>query len=288
MLVGIDKGTTYTKDNQGNIIRSTIIENHGGILLDNKIVVDIFGKSYIVGEKGRYGTDLMKAHHENTKILVYTILGLSDRNYKIVSDVVLGLPIGMYARQKEEMKAIFNDKSTDIKINGSEKNIEIKRCEVFPESAGAFYTQSEQSGLVVDIGGLSVDNAQFENGKLQKYSTYSMGTMKLYNKLANRLNGEYDLSLTEWDIPSIFTEGLHIHGKKMDLNISDIIDTHVVEIIERLKLDYDVKRENIMITGGGSLLLGGYIKRYIPHAKKLDCNFANARGFKRIGEVLFK
>lgn len=292
MTRGIDKGTTFTKDDQGNIIKSTIRENGEDILLDKKLIVDIFDKSYIVGEKGRYGTDLMKAQHENTKVLVYTILALGSSQTTIIENVVLGLPIGMYIKNKDEMKSVFEDKVVHMRLNKQKKIIQIKNCEVFPESAGAFYTQNEENGLVIDIGGLSIDNALFEKGKLVKFSTYSMGTMKLYNTIANDINSDYGLSLTEWDIPDKLENGLEIDGEKvdlyLDLNLGKTIDNHATDIIERLKLDYDIRKENVILTGGGSLLLHNYFKKNIPQVRLLDPQFANAKGFKNVGEVLFK
>ena len=288
-IKGIDKGTTFTKDNEGNIIRSTVKEIDEDILLNNKMVIEMNEKKYIIGESGNYSTDLMKANHENTKILVYTIIAMSCKESYIKTDIILGLPVGLYGKQKENMKKLFKNTSIDLKVNGKKKLIEINRVEIFPEAAGAFYTQSRENALILDFGGLSIDTALFENNKLKKYSTYSMGTMKLYSKLANRINGDYDLSLTEWDIPKILEEGLFIYGKRQNINVDDIIEAHILEIIQRLKLEYDLKViNNILLTGGGSILLEDYIRKYIPQAIRIESIFANAKGFRTIGEVLFK
>jgi len=287
MILGIDKGTTFTKTSEGQIIRSTIRENDHDILIDNKLLVGLSGRKYIVGERGNYSSDLMKAEHENTKVLIYTMIALSKDKKYIDTDLVVGLPIGLYARQKENMKKLI-DKHLDISINGIEKHIEIGRIEVFPEGAGAYYTQEEKDCLIIDIGGLSIDTALFDNGKLTKYSTYSMGIMKLYNKIANRVNSQFDLSLTEWDVPNILKKGLYIYGQKMPIDVESLIKAHTLEIIERLKLEYDIKLLNVLITGGGAILLEEYFKLDILQSKVLGDQFSNAKGFKKIGEVIFR
>ena len=292
MLLGIDKGTTYTKSSEDKIIRSTIRKDNNDILIDNKLAVELSGEKFIVGEQGNYSTDLLKASHDNTRLLVYTMIALSVEKRYIETDLVVGLPIGLYAKQKNNMKQLFTSNlSTHIKINNRDQYIKINRIEVFPEGAGAFYCQQKKDALVIDIGGLSIDTALFQNTKLQKYSTYSMGIMKLYSKIANSLNSLYDLSLTEWDIPDILQNGLFIYGQEMPIDFQGLIKEHVLQIIERLKLEYDIKAiRNVLLTGGGSLLLRNYINTYIPQATLLNshCQFDNAKGFKAIGEVVFK
>ncbi|MTI47861.1 MAG: ParM/StbA family protein [Firmicutes bacterium] len=288
MLRGIDKGTTYTKDNLGNILKSTIKEVKDEALLDGKTIVEYECKKYIVGEKGNYSTDLEKANHKNTKIMVYTMLAIGSMEKYITTNLVLGLPIGLYSNHKEKMKNLFKNDFANITVNDKEKFIKITGIEVFPEAAGAYYNQPHRNCLIIDLGGLSIDTADFENGKLIKHSTYSMGTMKLYSKIANRLNSIYDLNFTEWNIPRVFDEGLYIYGERQDLDVDDILESHTLEIIERLKLEYDLKAyKNICLTGGGSILLESYLKRYMPQCEPIESIFANARGFYNVGKVIF-
>lgn len=292
-MLGIDKGTTYTKTDKGLIIRSiirTFRENE--VMLNNeKTLVEYEGEKYIVGEKGNYSTDLMKSEHKNTKILILTAIGLTYSDSYITTDIVTGLPIALYSKQKEKMKEnLQKDTVHQIRINNQNKLIKLANIEVFPESAGAFYSQDKhQDGLVVDIGGLSIDIALFERRKLIKYSTYPMGIMKLYSKIANYINSQHDLALTEWDIENIVKEGLYLDGKKVDIDFSFLIREHIEEIMERLKLEYDLRTiRNILLTGGGSILLNRTIREQIPQATVLpNSQFSNVRGYANIGRVIF-
>jgi len=293
-VLGVDKGTTYTKTDRGLIIRSTVrTYRKNEVLLDNeKNIVEYEGSKYIVGEKGNYSTDLMKSQHENTKLLILTAVGLSFTDRFIETNIVTGLPIALYSSQKQQMKDMLQRDSThQITINGQKKYIRFPNIEVFPESAGAFYSQSEYTdALIVDIGGLSIDIALFEKGKLIKYSTYPMGVMKLYSKITNYINSQYDLSLTEWDMEKVLNEGLYIYGERVELNYDYLIKEHIEEIIERLKLEYDLKIiANVLLTGGGSQWIYKHFQQYIPQAKLMaNSQFSNVIGYRNIGKVIFR
>lgn len=290
-MIGVDKGTTYTKTDKQLCIRSTIrkFQENDIILNEDKILFEMDGQKWIVGEKGNYSTDLMKSKHLNTKIMVLLTLGMSFPDEYIITDLVTGLPIGLYSTQKQYMKSMFHNTNFEIKINGKRKNIRIKNAEVFPESAGAFYSQSDyKDALIIDIGGLSIDTALFKDKKLQKYSTYCMGIMKLYSKIANKLNAEHDLSLSEWDIENTIKEGLYIYGKRVDMGVDELIAEHCKEIVERLSLEYDLKSiKNVLITGGPAEWLENYLP--IPQKQIMrQSQYSNAVGYRNIGQVLFR
>lgn len=294
MVIGIDKGSTYTKSSKGIILKSTVRPYYDNeVNLNNEMnIVEIFREKFVVGGIGNYSTDLMKAQHEDTRILTYTAIAKSLDEEYIKTSVILGLPIGLYSKQKSKMKELFKLKElVDIKINGKKKYIVIDNLEVFPEAAGAFYNQEdEKDGLIIDIGGLSVDTALFKDKKLIKYSTYSMGIMKLYSKIANDINSEFDLSLMEWDIEDILKDGLYIYGKKEPVRSEELISAHVKAIIERLKLEYDLKAiNNIFVTGGGGIMCYNYLKPYMPQSRLMDkSQTSNVYGFEKIGQALFK
>lgn len=290
LLLGIDKGSSYTKTNEGLCIRSTVRKNADDILLNEKTCIEINNQNYIIGEGGDFATDLIKAKDKNTKILTLSTIALSSKEEFIEAKIVLGLPIGMFKNQKDEMKNIISLYDVyKIYVNGKKRYVQVQDIAVFPECAGAFYSQSiYKDCLLIDIGGLSVDTAYFEEKKLKKYSTYSMGTMKLYSKIANKLNSEHDLSLTEWDIPKKIKDGLFIYGNQVDLGIDDILYNHAKEIVNRLKLEYDVKTYKCLLAGGGSVVLEKYIKEFIPQTILIDePQFSNAIGFANIGRVMF-
>ncbi|MBN4062807.1 ParM/StbA family protein [bacterium AH-315-E09] len=289
-IIGVDKGSAYTKTSTGFSVKSTVRElNENDLILNGSMTVELEGKKYVIGEEGNFATDLSKADHEETKILTLTAIANSFPGEFIETNLVVGLPIGNFSRQKDKMKKIFEDQIVKMKVNNEKKAIVIENVAVFPEAAAVFYMQNKKDCLIIDIGGLSVDNALFEEGNLTKHSTYSMGVMKLNTKIANELNAEYDLSLTSWSVEKIINEGLFVYGKQVPINEERIIESHVLEIVEKIKLEYDVKAiENIVLAGGGSFLCASFFKKHMPQLEVIEnSRFSNAIGFEKIGEKMF-
>lgn len=292
MIIGVDKGTTFTKDSNYNNIKSTVKQvNSNDILIDqNTIQLTYKNTTYIIGENGNYETDLTKSKQANTLLLILAMLSQYEDRY-LDTNIVTGLPIGLYSSQKEEMKNMIQG-SHDIIINNRDKIINIRGCEIFPESAGAFYSQTEiRDALVIDVGGLSIDISLFKNRKLISYSTYKLGSMKLYSQIANYINSEYDLSLVEWDIEEILNNGLFLYGEKQDIYnpINEIITQFTQEIINRLKLEYDLKTINNIMLAGGCKIIHDKLRASFKHAKPMHKpQFANAIGYKNIGRLLFR
>ena len=289
--IGVDKGSAYTKTSTGFSVKSTVRElGENDLILNGSMVVELEGKKYVIGEEGNFATDLSKAEHVETKILTLFAIANSYPEEHIKTNLVVGLPIGNFSRQKEKMKKIFEDQIVKMKVNDEKKTIIVENVAVFPEAAAVFYMQPKQTCLIIDIGGLSVDNALFEGGNLVKHSTYSMGVMKLNTKIANELNSEYDLSLNSWSVEKIISEGLFIFGKQVQINEEKIIESHVLEIVEKIKLEYDIKAiENIILAGGGSFLCASFFKIHMPQLEVIEnSRFSNAIGFAKIGEKMFK
>jgi plasmid segregation protein ParM len=117
-----------------------------------------------------------------------------------------------------------------------------------------------------------------------------MGMLKLYSKIANRVNSEYDLSKTEWDIEELIKTGLYIYGQKVDMGVDELAIEHCKEIIERMSLEYDLKSiKNILLTGGPAEWIDKYIAYDLPQRSVMkNSQYSNAIGYRNIGQVLFK
>lgn len=298
MIIGVDRGTAYTKNSLGDVFKSTVRKHREtDIHLDPQkhIVVDYKGEKYVIGEDGNYQTNLQKSSNEHTKLLVLVSLARATNESFAKFKMITGLPIARYAQEKKLMKSIFDKNEIHaITVNGEHRKIHVEKHEVYPESAGAFaFQRSTDTGIVIELGGVSVDVSLFTNKELKKFSTYPMGMMKLYSKIANYLNSKYDLSYTEWDIPSVLANGLDIYGRKQTLDIGVIVAEHVKAVIERLELEYDVKTNKVLLAGGGfmengELNLVEAIKKYLPHATTIEpLQFANALGYEAVGRSIW-
>ena len=159
MILGIDRGTTYTKTNLfKEPFRSTVRKaSSDDDISRGSIIVDYQNQRYIIGEKGEFETDLMKSKDKNTLLLTLVSIALSTGDEIINAKIVTGLPIGYYGEQKNELKQMLNGTFHNITINGINKSIKINRAEVFPEAAGAFFSVELNNALIIDVGGISVD-----------------------------------------------------------------------------------------------------------------------------------
>lgn len=294
-IIAVDKGTAYTKTSELISFKSTIREyNSKELNFDqDKIIIEFLNKQYVIGENGRTNTNLFKSQQEETKLLILTSIALSyPKERYLKAHLTTGLPIGRVGYEKENMKKLFQYTSNRITVNSYPYIIDIGRTEIFPESASSFYLlKNIDNCLIVDIGGLSIDTALYAKGKkLSKYSTYRLGIMPLYREIANYIGSKYSLTLDEWLVHDILIDGLSIDGKKVDLDISKIVNNYLRKIIQALEFDYNIPSiQNIFLTGGGGIFLYSYIKELIPRVQLMEnSRFTNVLTYKLLGEVLFR
>jgi hypothetical protein len=295
MIIGVDQGYVNTKDSEGNIFPSRISTE--GYMIGESTQVKIDGKTYLVGE-GNIEVELNKVNKELTRVCILTALAQSSD--QVEYQVVGGLPIGLYKTQKEQLKEmLLSNRRVEMEYNRQRRVISITRAEVFPQAAGIFYTldrreyEEYNSVVITDIGGRSIDFALFEriNGKwkLTRYSTIMEGTLTLYSKVINLVNPRFELSLKVEDGETVLRKGLHIYGEKQDLSfLKQLIADHVEAIYRELFLSYPIQTSKHVLGGGGAHLFKDIVSRKIPGTIIApNSQFANAIGFKRVGEALW-
>lgn len=293
-VIAVDKGTAYTKTSNLISFKSTIREYNTNELnfSQDKIIVEYLNKKYVIGENGRTNTNLFKSEQEETKLLVLAAIILSNPNERYFkTHLVTGLPIGRIGYERDYMKRLFQYTSNKIIMNNTPYTVDIGRTEIFPEGASSFYyIQDVNEGLIIDIGGLSIDTALYtKNKKLSKYSTYRLGVLPLYREIANYIGSKYSLTLNEWAVNDILENGLSIDGVKVDLDVSDIISCYLQQIIQALEFDYNIPSiQNIFITGGGGMFLYSYMKNIMSRVQLMkNARYSNVLSYRLLGEVLF-
>ena len=104
-VIGVDKGSIITNTSKGYELLSTVryLDDDEINLDKSKTVVEFRGKKLVIGESGNFASDLMKADQENTPAVVYTAIAKSIQDEHIETNLVLDLPIRLYAKNKEKM-----------------------------------------------------------------------------------------------------------------------------------------------------------------------------------------
>ncbi len=303
--IGIDKGSTYTKDSDSNIFKSVVALANDEFGINKSDIFALDNNYFTVGDKALkknydYATDLLKTEQYNTKVCIYYALSKfkSDQilEYGLVN---LGLPIGKYFHYKNNYKNMFVlGKPVPVMVNRIIKNISIHRVEVIPESSGIFYSQdvsefANKKVIVIDIGGLSVDISIYYDCEITNtYDTFDMGMMHPYQLIIGKINNLYDTNFTAWDIEGMLKNGLYLMGKdytdEFKYIANSVFENHTKEIVNKLKLLTNINDAYaVLLGGGGGKVLEKYFVKYAPHAKLIDdYQFANAKIFNEIGKVM--
>ncbi|GIW49221.1 MAG: hypothetical protein KatS3mg079_697 [Caloramator sp.] len=174
-----------------------------------------------------------------------------------------------------------------ISLNGIDKKIIIEDVEVYPEGLGAI--ESSFDGIIIDIGGRTTDIAEIENMKVKNPFSLPVGTMNLYSDFIKVINDKHSLDLKINDVDRILRNGLKIYGEEKDISFAlEVFREYVEKIISELQINYSIKTHDIKLTGGGAVLLAKAFLKRLPNAEIVDNPFfANAIGFKKVGESIW-
>lgn len=296
-VCAIDHGYHSMKIYDGNKLirfKSRIEESNDSINQNNTFRIQHNDKTYIVGD-GAANNYIEYDKTANEYNQIFTMAGLGKimeddyEDYKIVA----GYPLNLYSANKGIFAKYLKTNNTVFTIDGLYKRIKIDDCLVFPQGAGSLfvnpnYYRNKLIGII-DIGGLTINLSIFNNLNLQTSSVTSInqGCIILFNKLRKTLNSTFSLNIQEYQIPNILKEGLSINGEKQ--KCEDIIDDVMMEHCNLIKAEcrrynWDVETLDILLTGGGALVLDGYLQKIFPQAHIADNPvYSNVLGFYEIG-----
>lgn len=288
-IVGLDLGYTYTKTSNMDIFPSLCTKTEP-LLGGQPVTFD--GETYYVGD-GTGTVDLNKIDAEVTKACLFYALSLmSDKDINLVT----GLPISQYRTQEQEFKdMILSNRFKSVSANGKTKMVYINDVIVFPQGAGALYSQDINSdAIVIDVGGRTVDIAYFElnkeKRKLEKSGTLYSGMLSLYTEIIAQVNTKYELSLPPKYAEHVLLNGLTIEGEEQDISfLAPTIAEHVDKICEEVRVNYPHKTTDIYLCGGGGEILYRAFDRRFKGIKLMEnSQFANAIGFRKVGEAIWQ
>lgn len=251
--------------------------------------VIINGEGYFVGDLAKRegmsrGFQKQKIDESRTKALVLTGIYLSNHNPYIEVNLVTGTPISDYQNQKKDIEEYLKG-SYRIKIQGQEqKQININNVKVFPEGAGAYFSQvlnnegkafnselAAQRVGIVDVGYKTFNLAVFENLKfIDKLSaTFNLGMHQAFNMIYKRLSRTDDI--TPEQAENITT------GPEFELLAN--------RIRGEINKFWGTTSFKILLSGGGAYLL----KDYFPEFEVVSSpEYANALGYFKITQMLYR
>jgi len=298
-VCAIDHGYDSIKASDGNSLftfKSKIEETTETINTNKTYKITYDNKTYIVGDGANSNyIEYDKTANDYNKI--YTLVALSKfmdvhsnhESFKIVT----GYPLNLFNTNKNIFAKYLKSYDIPFEIDGVCKRISIDDCVVFPQGAGSLFINPNEYKdkviCIIDIGGITANCCIFDNLNLQSSSmfTANLGTIILYNKLKKVLNSKFTTNIQEYEISNILENGLVINGEKQSCNqlIDDILFEHCKLIkAECRKYNWNIETLDIILTGGGSLVLDGYLQQVFPQAKIIDNPVtSNVLGFYNIG-----
>jgi len=302
MIIGYDGGYGNIKTSEGVIFQSKMsLFDRSLDRNSNSLEVEYEGRKFIVG-KGSYETDLNKITKESSKIFMLTALALSgkERDFKVVA----GLPIQQYKKQMVDLKReLLSYSGSVITVAQHKRTLIVDDVSIFPQCVAAYYSLSSKQlkelgksdVIIVDIGARTVDIAllSYEGNSrkrsVEKYSTINEGTLSLYSDFVSEINLKLDLDYRVEDADKILRNGIYVKGVQKDLKFTkDVIYTHANEISKELDLNYPVKTGSMLLVGGGSLLIGGILRKRYKSIIVEQAQFSNANGLREVGKQLWQ
>jgi plasmid segregation protein ParM len=292
MIIGVDLGNYGVKTSERLSFLSKISDMES-FTEENKTIYE--GRKLYVGA-GEFSTDWDKSMKENTLPLLFTALARSSKEN--IFQVVLGLPIQQYKKNKDKLKEfIERDRGKTLQIGDNIRDIIISDIEIAPEGASAYYNLSTDNRklisnkplTIIDIGGRTTDVCLFQDKKIKVFKTIPVGMLNIYTDIVAEVNSRYTESFKLEDGESILKEGLFLYGEYKDINfVKPIVQRHFNSIYKELQLNFELSKGYVLLTGGGSLILKRPFQNRIKNLIiSEDPIFDNVMGFKRVGEQLW-
>lgn len=287
-IIGLDMGTYNFKSNKEFICRSVYSTNtkynvrNGGIL-------ELNGERYQMGV-GKFDAEIIKADRDNLPLFLYALAMSTDKeDVKIV--------VGMPNYQLEEDVHVNKMKNKFIgefnfSLNGEKRKLNVLDMKIFPEGMGAYYTitndLSDKDVVLIDIGGSTFNVLLFKNNEFIKADTLPFGSLNLLNDIRSHVMGLHGGRHTIDDIGNYMKRGrVGKSDDKMEY-VVDLAQKYIDELMTLLTLEYSAGSVDYFISGGGVEVFSGAIIKNIGDVGLIkDYVFANANGFKMIGDVIY-
>lgn len=300
MILGLDNGYMYTKTSENVMFMSTVKRGKDIDINKETLQVNIDGIDYIVGsEDGSLVADNNKIDSIVTEICTFTAIAKSFPESTFIEvEVVVGLPVNYYSKQKDAFKQKLLSYGTKrVKIgNNHSQDIRITKADVFPQSAGVVFLNAKDlkndDTFIIDIGGGTIDCSYFKGLKLVDKATYAKGMITLYSQLVQKINTDFDTNFDKLELDEKFRKGYINTSTNGKVDIVKMYENDFINHVEKLSTDikYDFKTINnmdhILVIGGGGIRLFDKLQKFFPKAKLVDnAQFSNAVAFKYMGEM---
>ena len=209
-----------------------------------------------------------------------------------------GLPIAHYRKNDiERLIRYYNQymaSGIHFQYNDYQFSFTMDNCMIYPQGGAAAACISPSSlsqyriYYIFDIGGYTVDVAQFMSGTPQKdVRSLDLGIIILYDGIIEKLFKDYDIQADYNVIEDVLCERPHVLGDVAEKVIKDMALRHATKILSALRqAKVAFTSYPCIFVGGGSIVL----KKYILDSSMIRRDIiyfsadtrANAKGYAKL------
>jgi len=322
VFIAIDSGKSYTKgviridEKVEQVIfrtKSQEVQNDMNMdLMRNTDMITIDGKKYLIGESvSEDNTDYELTKHNNAHFvaILLAITKLLDKTpHSTMAKVhlALNLPASIYLNddKKQSFERYLKNEGRvfGVEVNGKPYAFSIDNVLALPEALGGLFIDMDEyrdkKVTFVDVGSFNMGllEANRLTPNIDKMISSSHGINMLRATINSALTRNFGVTFYDEDIDDFLqTKIVRVNGIEQadaTLIIDNLMRDHVLKMIkfaESRKIQLK-SQENVVIVGGGSYVLGKYIKEQLPHASILpleEAQFANVLSYLQILEAKY-
>lgn len=246
-------------------------------------------------------------HRDKTEDERFWILSLFAIAYEIEAldayspnlmriQLAIGLPPAHYGAQYAQFVDYFGNRGA-VRFEFQKKvySIYIEKVLCFPQSYAAAVTMlkavsSSPKSLIIDIGGVTADYLQLQNGAgdLSVCDSLENGVIILYNRIKSKVSAELDMLLEEAEIDAVLAgQKDHVPGAVADV-VEQQAQAFVNDLFSTLRERMLELRSGIVVfVGGGAILLRRQIEASgkIGNVLFVEDIRANVKGFELLYQL---
>ncbi len=301
--IGLDIGTNYTKATKDGkkvtIFPSIVVygeEKDWSLKGEEKEVY--VGEEALAIIQSLENVEAMRPLHEG-RLMHQSYMELARHALKVLDTnpdtIATGLPV---KSSKSEREALARDLKEQLKVEPL----------IFPEPVGTLAHLGIDTGVCVDIGFGTTDIVVLSHMEYLRGDTLLVGVDWLYENIEVLVRNSVGISITPEELTGLLTTDCEVgrvrSGKRITISQKDISSEYeklmkswIERIVSRTKLMLEGLSttivDNLVLTGGGSLLPGVYeeFSRSFEEVAKVtrpdDPVTSNARGYYALAKILF-
>ena len=295
MYAGIDLGTTYVKTHTGLSFPSGISNKYIDMASN---VMSLGNGKYameLLNEKSDYGVNVNKSLNSNIYLnYIYALYKLSQTEDAMYKNAVVGLPCSQWKVEDivNDYRGLLNlQNPIKVKVNNIEKTIQVDNIDIAPEGATAYYAMDYErfdgmKTLLLDFGGLTLNQILFQNNEIIDVETFEDGVLKVYQEMSSEINSYLGTNLKIEDMYDILTKGYFHKGVEMDIKsyTNPIAINYCDRIYKKLKLRWGIDSiKHVPLIGAGSITMEKHLKYFCPQTElQEDAQILAAKGMEMI------